>query len=210
MSATKYMSSGAAVGSGIYLGSNIVTSAAYSKTAESAFGWSHSPYKTGLYCIAIVEAINGCLAHNAGGILVVKPDEEKSVMIRYLLAFNYTPRFTINVTCSGKLMHGVVDKSVDLSKHFNDVKSRWEARRGAEKEVRKAQCFEVLKRKVGMEAEVEQERETAYSQKRKAEVSVLPTEQTPPILRQMASAQSLPGNLQAIQKEYMKLMRLQV
>lgn len=192
MSATKYMAVGAAHGSGIYLGSTIKTSAPYSKTSVAALGWSHSPYRNGFYCIAIVEAIHGCLAQDCVPILVVKPEEERSVMVRYLLVFDHTPVFGTDITCSGKLMHGGdPSKSIDLSKHFNDVKKRWEARREWEREVRKTICFEALKRKVELEEEEELERVLAFSQKRKSEVST-PTDQTPPTLRQLASTQSLP------------------
>ncbi|KAI5079423.1 hypothetical protein GOP47_0004902 [Adiantum capillus-veneris] len=91
LSNTSLMSAGASYGSGIYFGSFLEVSMRY--CTQSGHGWSHGPLKEGFSVLAICEIIKGSLIGEQDisyeitgrGIMVVPPEHEKDVAIRYVI-----------------------------------------------------------------------------------------------------------------------------
>lgn len=75
------MSTGAAYGSGIYLGADSSTSFGYAGTVG---GWSQSIYGTSCTCVAVCEVINAGYSANPYYVVPV----EDHVVTRYLLVYN--------------------------------------------------------------------------------------------------------------------------
>lgn len=129
LSNTSYMSSGASYGSGIYLGGQLAVSLPY--CALRGPGWSHGVLNNGVSLVAICEVINGSirnedvntsihLRHLRGysrGIMVVPPEYEKDVAIRYIIVLK-TQNSSVPVSIEGTVM----SESVDLMKHHQDLR----------------------------------------------------------------------------------------
>lgn len=84
MSGTKYMTTGAVFGNGVYLAEHSSTSASYIKTDQSV-GWSSSIFRTGFRCMAVCEVVGTPIDKSGSGIYVV-PDEER-IAARYLMIY---------------------------------------------------------------------------------------------------------------------------
>ncbi|KAI5067596.1 hypothetical protein GOP47_0018124 [Adiantum capillus-veneris] len=87
LSNTRYMSTGAVYGAGIYTSIHMETSFGY---AMQNSGWKHGRMYPSFNVLAICEIVNGSLVSNqpAQSIMVVRPECEQDVLIRYILVLS--------------------------------------------------------------------------------------------------------------------------
>jgi len=96
MSNTKYMTTGAALGPGIYMATNSSTSLAYCREAG---GWGRSMFGNFL-CLALCELVNQANKnHNRGGVYVV-PDEDLVVTRFFFILDSSANNRALNVDVS--------------------------------------------------------------------------------------------------------------
>ncbi|CAM6108959.1 unnamed protein product [Calypogeia fissa] len=132
MSNTKYMSTGAAYGQGIYLADNLGLSFSYASSAPHAESWKNGSLKGGMIVIAICEVIKGATTENYGHdhnpnnhIVVVPPGMEDSVSVRYLLVLD--PALNNNssgLSIRGAMLHEgfACPQPIDLRKKYERLK----------------------------------------------------------------------------------------
>lgn len=151
LSNTSFMSSGASYGAGIYLGNQLCVSLPYSSIR--APGWSHGMLKDGVCVVAICEVINGSIRSGelnpslniplqtipfqvsqaySRGIMVVPPEHEKDVAIRYILVLRAQCSSGVSVSINGTMM----SENIDLMKHHQALRLAYSVQQEEQRKMR--------------------------------------------------------------------------
>eukprot|EP00271_Cylindrocystis_brebissonii_P018857 TRINITY_DN5490_c0_g1_i1.p1 TRINITY_DN5490_c0_g1~~TRINITY_DN5490_c0_g1_i1.p1 ORF type:complete len:624 (-),score=122.67 TRINITY_DN5490_c0_g1_i1:767-2611(-) len=133
MSNTKYMSTGATYGAGIYLSSSLTLSAGYSSQGASGF-FSRRLLRP--IILAIVEAVQGTTTSNQNSIMVADGNKEQEVCIRYLLVYTNSARWT-DAIITGNVLTEVGGASLNLTDNFAKLRMGWEREMEEEKAKRR-------------------------------------------------------------------------
>lgn len=138
LSNTAYMSTGASYGTGIYLASQMAISLGYCHFKGP--GWEHGSLKEGFSVLAICEVINGSLRQSgvassfASGIMVVPPEYEKDVAIRYIIVFKGQRQYDKE---GHSIRNSSLSSNIDLMQHYQNVRSMYPIRQTGQRQARK-------------------------------------------------------------------------
>ncbi|MCO5584583.1 hypothetical protein L7F22_038514 [Adiantum nelumboides] len=190
LSNTRYMSTGAAYGAGIYTASSMATSLGY---AMQGSGWKHGRMHTSFHVLAVCEIVNESLVSNQHfqDIMVVRPECEQDVLIRYILVLqNYNHLVTARIQQQTQLI-ATRGKQVNLWDHHGRLRELYYTKQQNQwRELRKARWLSL-----SVMEEEEERRAEMFSR-----AAVSDTKSLQPTSRGM------PTCMQAIQKELKNIL----
>eukprot|EP00897_Mesotaenium_endlicherianum_P010847 jgi/Mesen1/9791/ME000007S09852 len=147
MSNTRFMSTGAAHGAGIYLSDHLSTSLGYAQRSDSNLGLGR--YKAGWAIVAICECISGATLSRQGSIMVVDPAREAEVLIRYLLVFGPGG----GTGTAGAAIAGTRLGGQDLTAHVEGLRATWREEIRRQQAQRKIERRRVMQQRAAEAAE---------------------------------------------------------
>ncbi|XP_024532530.1 uncharacterized protein LOC9640710 [Selaginella moellendorffii] len=116
MSNTRYMSTGAASGMGIYAATTLAMSRGYCSVGGSGAGYGR--FGTGTSCVGVIEVFAPVsLSHY----YVIPKEHEKSVALRYLIVFDGVGGYHSSGTISRDVF---LDGKINLVKHHRELRNR--------------------------------------------------------------------------------------
>ncbi|MCO5569453.1 hypothetical protein L7F22_023165 [Adiantum nelumboides] len=172
LSNTSFMTAGASYGSGIYFGSLLEVSMRF--CAQRGCGWSHGPLKDGFSVLAICVIIKGSPRSEQEasyvsemterGIMVVPPENEKDVAIRYIIVLGQ------QYGRDQVYIHGTkMPDNIDLMKHYLSLRLSY---RVQQQEQRRAGCvkrFDYMSKLCRQTMEQEEHKERNHGTAKDAE-----------------------------------------
>lgn len=217
LSNTFFMTAGASHGSGIYFSSLLEVSMRF--CAQRGSGWHHGPLKEGFSVLAICEIIKGSIRSEQDmrqmkerGIMVVPPEYEKDVAIRYVVVLGQQYGRG-EVYINGSEMPG----NIDLMRHYLSLRSSYGV---LQQEQRRTGCVEHFRYmcKLGQQTrEQEEERKESSCAASKDEGNQIDppkakaSYQSPSMALCKRTALSTTGasasSMQAIAREYKNIVR---
>eukprot|EP00250_Pteridium_aquilinum_P028241 c36832_g1_i1 orf=343-3543(-) len=228
LSNTSYMSAGASYGTGIYLSNQVAISLPF--CTQKGPGWGHGVLKDSISVLAICEVINGSIRGEESvsnpafssmsqaysrGIMVVPPEHEKDVAIRYIIVMKGGSHFSVPGSIHGTML----SENIDLLRHYQALRSAYGVWQEEQRKIRSVERFQYMSKLCQQPRDREEGREemscaasaTKDVEKQRDHSSVKASCQNPSVATVNRKSASCTGastsSMKAIAREYKNIVK---